>query len=248
MLALPFSNAMAAAEEIQVYMDEMNNPGEFGLEIHNNYVFSGNSVPDYPGAQTPTHVFRLTPEFSYGLTDSFELGAYLLSSRDALNNLNVDGEKLRLKYIAPKEQGQSWFLGSNLEIGYVSRRMDQNPWAAQLKGIYGNRAGRWLFAVNPNVTWVVSGPVSAPATLELDSKVAYEIRHDYAVGFESYNGMGSVNGLIRPAQQGQNLYVVLDTAVDGLDLNFGVGRGFSAVSDKWLAKAIVSVPFGKGSM
>lgn len=240
--ALPLTESMAASEEIQVYMDEMNHPEEFGVEVHNNYVISGNTIPDYLGAQTPAHVLRLTPEFSYGLTDNFELGAYLLSSKDARNNLNIDGEKLRLKYIAPKKAGQSYFTGANFELGYVSRRLDQNPWAAQLKGIYGMRTGPWTFAINPNISWIVSGSVPAPATFEVDTKLAYEIGQNYALGLESYNGLGSTDGSIRPAQQSQNLYVVLDTVLDGFGLNLGIGRGFTTVSDQWVVKAIFSIP------
>jgi hypothetical protein len=31
--------------------------------------------------------------------------------------------------------------------------------------------------------------------------------------------------------------------VGGWDLNVGIGRGFSTFSDKWVAKAIIGVPF-----
>ncbi|MHB1099376.1 MAG: hypothetical protein ACYCZR_07455, partial [Burkholderiales bacterium] len=61
-------------------MDEMDEPGKFGLDLHNNYVFSGSGVPNYSGAVPPVHVYRLTPELSYGLTPSFELGAYFLTA------------------------------------------------------------------------------------------------------------------------------------------------------------------------
>lgn len=242
LLMLMPSLAMAASEEIQVYMDEVSKTGEFGLDIHSNYVFSGNVLPDYPGAQAPAHVFRLTPEFFYGLTDNLELGLYLLSSLDSRNSLNIDGEKLRLKYIAPKEQDQAYFLGANFEIGYLSYRLDQNSWSAQLKGIMGYRSGRWTFAVNPNASWSVTG--AAPVSLELDTKVACRIYDDFSLGLESYNGMGSVDGLVHANQQNQNLYLVVDTSIYNTGLNFGIGRGFSPVSDKWLIKAIVSVPFG----
>lgn len=243
MLALPFSRALAASEEIQVYMDEMDNPGDFGLDVHNNYVFSGNAVPSYPGAQPPDHVYRLTPEFSYGLTKNFELGAYVLTSRDANNTLNVNGAKLRLKYIATKAENQAYFWGANLEVGSVANRISQNPMGAELKGIYGYRTGLWTFAVNQNIDWFVNGPVSMPATFEIDTKVAYKIRPDYSVGFESYNGMGSINRQVSTNQQIQELFAVVDTSVDGWDFNFGIGRGFSTFSDKWVAKAIVGVPF-----
>lgn len=242
-LALPCSPAFAATEEIQVYMDEMDKPGKFGLDVHNNYVFSGSATPGYPGAQTPDHVYRMTPEFSYGLNDSFELGAYLLSSRDANNHLNIDGKKLRLKFIAPKTENQSYFWGANFEIGDLAGRISQNPSGAELKGIYGYRTEKWIFAVNPNIDWIVHGPVSTPATVEVDTKIAYRFKQDYSFGFESYNGLGSTDGQIPASGQIQELFAVMDTSAGGWDLNLGIGRGFSVFSDKWVIKAIVGVPF-----
>jgi hypothetical protein len=51
-LLLPATPAFAAPEEIQVYMDEMNQPGAVGLDVHVNDVVRGNGTPDYPGAET----------------------------------------------------------------------------------------------------------------------------------------------------------------------------------------------------
>ncbi|MBC7492425.1 MAG: hypothetical protein H7241_08290, partial [Novosphingobium sp.] len=60
--------AHAAPEEIQVYLDEINRPGEVGLDVHINHVLSGDGSPDYPGAESSLHRLRITPEFSLGLT------------------------------------------------------------------------------------------------------------------------------------------------------------------------------------
>src|SRR6185312_5501331 len=69
--------ALAADEESQVYMDEMSRPGQFGLDLHNNYVISGDGGLDYPGQMSSLHRYRLTPEWSYGLSKEVELGLYL---------------------------------------------------------------------------------------------------------------------------------------------------------------------------
>lgn len=69
--------ARAAPEENQVYMNEMDAPGEVGLDLHNNCVLSGISALDAPGGQDSLHLYRLTPEFSLGLSLVPELGAYL---------------------------------------------------------------------------------------------------------------------------------------------------------------------------
>jgi len=61
-------SAWAAPEEIQVYLDELNAPGQLGLDLHSYYVMAGAGTAAYSGAQPALHVFRLTPEFSYGLT------------------------------------------------------------------------------------------------------------------------------------------------------------------------------------
>lgn len=244
LLAAACGQAMAVPEEIQVYMDEMNAPGEFGLDVHANYVVSGSGVPDYPGAQAPRHVFRLTPEFSYGLTPNLELGAYLLTSRDANGGNTVDGEKLRLKFIAPKAANQPWFWGANLEVGRVARRIDENPWNAELKGIFGYRGTRWTFATNPNIDWKISGPASAPATFHIDSHLSWKTGGGYDIGVESYNELGEVRHLGHLNQQSQLLFAVVDTSIGGWDINFGVGRGLTPASDRWALKAIISVPFG----
>src|SRR5258708_19832540 len=59
-------------DEIQVYTDDINAPGKFGLELHLNTTPQGRTKPDYPGEITPQHGVRLTPEFSYGLNKQFE--------------------------------------------------------------------------------------------------------------------------------------------------------------------------------
>ncbi|GJI90815.1 MULTISPECIES: hypothetical protein [Duganella] len=234
-------SSQAAPEEIQVYMNEMNMPGTFGLDVHHNYVVSGAAGVNYPGAQPARHTLRITPEFSYGWTPNLELGAYLLSSRDPDGQLRTDGAKLRLKFIAPTFQNSPFFYGANLELGRVSYRLDENPWNGELKGIFGYQSARWKAAVNANVDFKVSGPISSPATLELAGKLAYRTDSDCMVGVESYNAMGELRRL---GPQTRTVYAVLDTAVRGWDLNLGVGRGNGAASDRWVIKMIVGVPLG----
>jgi hypothetical protein len=236
-------NAVAAPEEIQVYLDDMTKPGRFGLDVHNNYSMSASSVPDYPGAQPPNHVYRLTPEFYYGINDSLEIGLYLLSTTPPGNAVNYDGEKLRLKYIASHDATQGAFWGVNFELGKSSLRVAQDPWNAELKGICGYRSGPWLAAVNANFDWGVSGPVNIPVVLDVDTKVAYQTGAGYQVGLESYNGLGSLRNLGHLNQQSQMLYAVVDADLGKLDVNAGIGRGLTTASDRWVFKFILGMHF-----
>ena len=235
--------ALAADEEIQVYMDDMDRPGQFGLDLHNNYVLSGDPGVDYPREQATLHRYRLTPEWSYGLTDNIELGLYLpLTTLDGRGRFAADGVKGRIKFIAPKAEGQTWFWGLNLEIGRVSHALDENPWNGELKGILGGRFGRWTVASNLNLDFKVAGPARAPASLDFDTKVSYALTPKFAVGFETYNGLGTFKTLGRFGEADQAAYGAVDTSLGKWDFNFGLGHGYGSSADGWVLKAIISVP------
>jgi hypothetical protein len=238
--------ARAADEEIQVYMDEMNARGAFGLDLHLNDVASGDAVPDAPGGQIALHRFRLTPEWSYGLTKDLELGLYLpLATVEGNGRVQAAGIKGRVKFIAPKAEGQDWWAGLNFEIGRVNHTLDVNPWNAELKGIWGMRKGRWTLGLNANLDFAVAGPDKGPATLEIATKLGWRVRPGLDVGIESYNGVGEITSLGRRlSRQDQATYAVIDKSLGKWDLNFGVGHGYGGASDGWVLKAVVGVPIG----
>ena len=64
---------------------------------------------------------------------------------------------------------------------------------------------------------------------------------DYALGIESYNELGTLNNLGHLSHQSEVLYGVVDTEIKYFDLNFGVGRGLTPASDRWVLKLIVGV-------
>ena len=237
--------ARAAPEEIQVYMDEMNRPGEVGLDLHLNEVLAGDNARAYPGAEASLYRVRITPEFSLGLTKTLELGAYLpLATVARDGTLRVDGFKLRLKYLAPhKETGFYW--GANLELGKVSRRLDVNPYNGELKLIGGWRQGRWIVGVNGNFDFVVSGPSHDPVTFELATKLAYTVTPRLALGLENYNGAGPLRSPGRFGSSEQTTFAVADTHIGGFEINAGLGKGYGANTDATILKFTIGVPIGR---
>jgi hypothetical protein len=238
------TRAWAADEEIQVYMDEMNPAGGYGLDVHLNYVPSGRTANlDWPGEEASEHRVRITPEWSYGLTSWLELGAYLpLMEIDPRGALEVGGVKGRVKFIAPHEQGSHFFWGLNYELGRVRRGLDINPWNSELKAIAGWRQGKVTLAGNVNFDFAVSGPQKGPATFQLATKAAYELRPGFSVGFENYNDLGDTHRLRLNGRGDHMTFVTVDKTLGGLDLNLGVGRGYGAPEDKWVVKAIIGIP------
>ncbi len=188
----------------------------------------------------------MTPEFSYGLTKTVELGLYLpLATLDSTGRLGADGIKFRVKYIAPHDEQAGWFYGANFEIGRVDHKLDLNPYNAELKLIAGRHAGPWTVAVNGNIDFTVSGPQPAPASFDVDTKISRAVSATTSIGVETYNGAGDFRRLGTFGRSEQSTFAVLDTRFGRWDLNFGVGYAYGTSRDGMIVKAIVGVPIGR---
>ena len=235
------AGAVAAPEEIQVYTDDVNEPGEFGLEMHVNYVVDGMRAPAYAGQLPTHHVLQVTPEFSYGFAKNWDAGLYLLSAVAPDGNVYGNGAKLRIKYIAPA--AGSLFWGMNLEIGRTSRRVTESNMNLELRPIIGWRGGPWLVSFNPIIGAAMSGDTSREPSFAPALKVARSVGEGVQVGFEHYADLGGIHHIPAFNQQDHVLYGVVDIQRKAFDLNFGIGRGVTGASEKWVAKMIIGIPF-----
>ncbi len=242
-----FGNCHAALyDEIQVYSDDINEPGKFGLELHLNTTPRGRSQPDYAGESVPDRGVRVTPEFSYGLTRDFEAGLYLPASRDAGGDFRLAGAKLRLKWVpVHSEDHGGWFFGLNGELSRLAQRYSESRNGFELRGMLGWRDARWLVAVNPVLGWDLSGGYRGRSPeLGLSTKIARTVGDSgFALGLEHYAGIGTLSQRLPSGQQASTLYAVVDWSGRGWDFNFGVGRGLTGSSDALSIKAIVGFPF-----
>jgi hypothetical protein len=68
---LPATTADAQTDEIQVYDAEINNPGVFSLQLHNNYAPIGRKQPGFEGGIAPNHTLNGVPEWAWGITDGW---------------------------------------------------------------------------------------------------------------------------------------------------------------------------------
>jgi hypothetical protein len=141
LILIPSIAGAALSDEIQVYTDDINAPGEFGLELHINTTPKGRRVPDYPGEVVPNHGLRITPEFSYGLTKTWEAGLYIPTNRDPSGSVSVAGAKLRLKWlpIRPAADEAGWFAGANGELSRLQQKFSQSRDAFELRIMNGYR-------------------------------------------------------------------------------------------------------------
>jgi hypothetical protein len=235
----------AEQDEIQVYTDDINKPGEFGLEMHFNYTPSGRTLLDYPGEITNNHATWITPEFSYGLTRDLEVGLYVPIVVDGNGDYHLVGGKLRLKWmpIQAVDDYGGMFLGANVELARVGRAFSDSQTGLELKPIFGAKSGGWLVSFNPNLEWDLSNglqswePLLAPAM-----KLSREVSMGVSLGAEYYSDMGKIGSILPWNEQKNSLFATIDVDMKPLVFNFGVGHGLTGESDKWTIKAIWEVP------
>jgi hypothetical protein len=241
------ATASAAPDEIQVYIDTLLAPGEKAVELHMNYVPKGATEPEYPGQVPPNHVFRITPEISWGLAPGWDMGLYIpfsYANNDYQDGARLDGAKLRLRRLW-KAEGDGFFYGVNVELAYGSYRVSPNLWRTELRGIVGWRGGPWLVSLNP----IVEIPIGPSRTgddtvgLALNAKLAYAVHDTFAIGIEQYSDLGAASSATFGPLSGETTFAVVDYAGEGWGLNFGVGRGWTDSVDTWVVKAIVGFDF-----
>ena len=236
----------ALSDEIQVYADAINAPKEFGLELHANFTPKGRKVPEYPGEVVPHHGLRLTPEFSYGLTDSLEAGLYLPVSHDASGSSNLAGWKLRMKWlpIHGSEEEGGWFLGANGELSQLQQKFSASRRGIELRFMGGYRANSWLLAVNPVFGWdLSSGYRERTPEFGLSMKLSHKVAGTVSVGAEYYTGLGTTAKILPHSEQNNRLYAAIDVETKAWELNFGIGRGLTPAADKLTVKAILGFQF-----
>jgi len=232
-------------DEIQVYTDDINAPGEWGVEMHINSTPKGISQPSYSGEIMNHHGVRLTPEISYGLTKTLEAGLYIPLVRGSDGKLYAAGGKVRLKWL-PLQAAESggFFGGINVELSQVKQQFSQSAQSVEMRNILGWKNNQWLVAVNPIFGWDVSpGYTHHSPEFTLATKVARSVTESVALGFEYYNGRGRINDTLASSLQDKTVFLVMDYEGKPFNFNFGVGKGITSASDTWTIKGIVDVPF-----
>lgn len=238
----PVAAWSGTSDEVQVYNNAINAPGQFGLEIHSNYVAEGTRIAAYEGDAPSQGSFRETSEFSYGLSDNWEIGAYLpLLSQGNITRL--EGGKMRIKFLQQQDNGI--YYGFNTEIGHTTKRSSEQPWNQELRPIVGYHGEDWRVAFNPVVGWSLVGRDAFIPSFSPMLKIGRVVVDNLALGVEHFADFGMVNNISSLKDQGQNTYLALDTTVAQVNVNFGAGYGWTQGSDGWTVKMILGLPFNQ---
>ncbi len=229
-----------AVDEIQIYNAEIAEVGQFTAQHHFNYTFSGRTEPDFPGGLIPNHTLNATPEFAWGITKWLEFGLYFPWAIDGENRFLSNGMKFRTLFVVPDAAKRNFFYGINFEYDFTTPPFLESRFAMEIRPIIGWRDYGLEFIVNPIFdVFGTRGHVDfLPA-----ARLARNLNKDIAVGFEYYTDLGPIGSFPSFEQQSHQLFAVVDFKVGKLDIDFGVGRGLTEGSDRWVAKTILTYAF-----
>jgi hypothetical protein len=234
--------ARAQTDEIQVYTGEIVAPGQFSLTLHNNYTPQGRKQADFPGGIVPDHALNGVPEFAYGAADWLELGAYLpvyTATRDG--RFLLDSAKLRVLLAEPHAEDKSFIYALNFEFSYNARHWETTRFSSEIRPIVGFRLGPVDLIFNPIIDISFTGIGSldfAPA-----ERIAYNFSPAWAVAVEHYADYGEIRHFENWSGQEQLLFAVVDYGGAPVGVEFGIGHGFTAASDKLVLKLMLAKEF-----
>jgi hypothetical protein len=228
-------------DEIQVYNAEIAAVGQWTYEQHLNFAAVGQTQPEVPGGFFSNRSLQGTPEFAYGLTDWWEPGFYLPFAVNSAGEFLSDGAKIRSLFVIPDAAKRSFFYGINFELGYEMPQFSLTQWNLEIRPIIGVRNAQWEFIANPIVD--VGFGSAGEADFAPALRLARNLGDDRFIGVEYYSDFGKIGDFLPLREQNQQLYAVTDFKVHTVDVELGVGYGFTPGSDRLVVKAIVGYAF-----
>jgi hypothetical protein len=234
-----------AVDEIQVYNAEIAEVGQWTQELHLNYAISGRKEPGFPGGLIPNHALNGTPEWAYGITDSWEMGFYAPFAVDQHGQFLSNAAKIRQLFVTPNAAKREFFYGVNFEFSYAMPRFSDTRWNMEIRPIIGWRKGDYEFIVNPiiDIGFGQNGDVEfAPA-----ARFARKFGESFALGMEYYTDLGPLQNFLPFNQQQHNIFGVVDFKIGRFDVNAGIGYGLTPGSDRLIAKMIIETDLTEGA-
>ena len=226
--------------EIQVYDGTADPRGVPAAELHLNTVPIGQK--DFDPPELPPHQqSHFTLEPSFGITDWWEVGAYLQTTLERSGTFAYAGVKLRTKFVTQRGWNAHWRLGVNLEVSLIPERFDRDRWATEVRPIAAWEDEHWLFAWNPIVDTPLAGPGwSEGPSFDPAFMAKIKIEGKVAVGIETYSDFGPI---AQPSSWSHQLHYLFEAfdllSVRNFELNAGIGEGLTTASNALTVKVIV---------
>jgi hypothetical protein len=232
---------LAQTDEIQVYDAEIAAPGIFNVMIHTNFTPIGRTTPAFPNAIIANDSVNGTVEWAYGVAPWFEQGLYLpvYSLYSTNHGATINGFKLRELFVRPHAREHKFFYGVNFEFSVNALYWEPKRITSEIRPIVGVHLGNWDLIYNPILDTDYTGGLGG---LEFNpaGRVAYHLNQTWAVAVEQYDGYGPLDGFLPPSQQFHETWAVADRNTKSVNVETGVGVGWSGGADRLTLKLMLS--------
>lgn len=226
--------AVAVPPDLKVSTDDLNEAGEQFIEFQANKA----SRPG-PNAADPRVPFQFLAEYSYGITDHWQVALKLPFARD--DGVRSLGWTAEVRYLPEhdREAGGYWGLDAALGRG---RELpgERASSGADIVPVFGYRTPKWHFAANTAFGFPATGD-DRRGTFSAALKAAYRLSAKSEAGLEYYFDAGPLRAWHAKHERNEYLFAVWDK-VAGNELNIGIGRGLTDASERWILKAVYSFP------
>lgn len=231
----------AQTDEIQVYDAEIAEPGVFNVMIHNNFTPIGRKSAEFPGAIIANNSDNGAVEWAYGVKPWLEQGLYLpvYSIHSENQGATINGFKIRELFVRPHAADHKFFYGLNFEFSVNALYWESRRITSEIRPIVGLHLHQWDFIYNPIVDTDYTGGVKGlqynPA-----GRVAYNLNERWAVAVEEYDGFGPLRGFVPHNQRFHETWAVVNHKGGFLNVETGVGVGWSGGADRVTLKLMLS--------
>lgn len=153
----------------------------------------------------------------------------------------LDGTKIRFLFVEPHVAERSFFYAVNFEFSYNARHWEPTRYSNEIRPIVGWRLGPVDLIANPILDndWTGIGSLDfAPA-----GRVDYNFSRAWAAALEYYADYGALGDLPGFKGEQQTVFAVFDYSGEPLDIEGGIGHGFTGGSDGLVLKLILTRNF-----
>ena len=238
LLAVLAAQPLAAQEafEISVYPYATAHRGEWEIEGHLNYANRGTTAFD--GAVAPRQgQVRFAGELTRGLTDHWEMSAYLLAAQVPTLGTRYAGWRLRSRFRAPEQWRLPVNMGLSVEYEATRPAFSESARTFELTAIFERRFSRLQLLFDPTFERDLAGP-EHEFEFEPKARVGLDISRTVTLGVEYYGSLGELT-------RWHQFYPTADLRLgDDRSLHLGVGFGSMLSGDRLVFKAAFEMPLG----
>ena len=235
------ATTFSQTDEIQVYDAEIAEPGVFNLMFHTNFTPVGRKTPAFPGGIIANDSVNGAAEWAYGVKPWFEQGLYLpvYSFNSTNHGATLNGFKIRELFVSSHAHDRKLFYGLNFEFSVNALYWEGRRITSELRPIVGLHLHRWDLIYNPIMDTDYTGGVKG---LEFNpaGRAAYNLSSKWAVAVEEYDGFGQLRGFVPSDRQFHETWAVLDRNSRFVNVETGIGVGWSGGADRVTLKLMLS--------